>query len=51
MVMAVMAVVMAFVIVAFFGVQVHRLGRFRLGVFLDSVGRTQGFAFPAQCAE
>jgi len=51
MVVTLMAVVVAFMIVAVFSVHMHILGRFRLGGILDGVGRTQGFAFQARSAE
>jgi len=51
MIVAFMAVTVTFMIVAVFEAQVRRIGRFRLGVVLDGVGRTQGFAFQAQSAE
>jgi hypothetical protein len=46
-----MAMVVSFVIVAVLVVRWCCIGRFRLGGVLDGVGRTQGFAFQAQCAE
>ena len=49
--MALVAVIVTFVIVTFGGAQLRPLGRFRLGVVLDGIGRTQGFAFQAQGAE
>jgi hypothetical protein len=51
MLVTLMAMLVAFMIVAVFVVRVCCLGRFRLGGVLDGVGRTQGFAFQALSAE